>query len=180
MSGDRLCRFLALPLTNIYNSIIQIGIWPAVWKREYVTVIPKKKMPGDVNDLRNISCTALVSKGFESFFLGYMKRELSLKRNQFGGVKDAPVEHLLCNIWHDIGTNLEDHRAATVLNAIDYAKAFNRLCYKSCLQALAAKDVSSQVLALVATFLTNQTMTLRVGEDWSTPREITGESLKDP
>jgi hypothetical protein len=97
-----------------------------------------------------------------------------LKRNQYGGVKGSSVEHLLCGVWHEISTNLEDNRAAAVLTAIDYAKAFNRLCYKACLQSLASKGASSVVIRLVATFLTNRAMKVRVGQEWSDPRPVTG------
>ena len=55
---------LAVPLGDIYNEVLRSGIWPAVWKREFVTAIPKKTVPETPNDLRNISCTALVSKVF--------------------------------------------------------------------------------------------------------------------
>ena len=53
---------LAVPLCEIFNSITITRIWPAIWKQEFVTVIPKKTVPQDVNDLRNISCTMLPSK----------------------------------------------------------------------------------------------------------------------
>jgi hypothetical protein len=121
---DLVTRFadqLAIPLGDIYNEILRSGIWLSVWKREFVTSIPKKSIPESANDLRNISCTALVSKIFESFVLDWLKPQVSLKRNQFGGVKGSSVEHLLCEIWHEIGTNLEDHRASTLITAIDYA-----------------------------------------------------------
>jgi hypothetical protein len=128
-----------------------------------------------MNDLRNISCTALVSKVFESYLLKWLKEEVPLKTNQFGGVKCSSVERLLCGIWHEIGTNQEDHRAATVVTAIDYAKAFNRLFYRwSCLQALTSKGASTQVLGLVATFLSNRTMKLKVGNAWSEQLDVCG------
>ena len=53
--------FLAIPLTSIYNEILSSYIWPASWKREFVTVIPKKANPESLGDLRNISCTMLAS-----------------------------------------------------------------------------------------------------------------------
>jgi hypothetical protein len=96
---------LAIPLTNIYNSILATGIWPKVWKQEFVTAIPKKSIPEGPNDLRNISCTALVSKVFESFVMDWLKPQVALKTNQFGGVKGTSVEHLLCEIWHEVGSN---------------------------------------------------------------------------
>ena len=49
--------FFALPLTDIYNEITRSSVWPLQWKREFVTVIPKKNNPESLGDLRNISCT---------------------------------------------------------------------------------------------------------------------------
>ena len=52
---------LAVPLTRIFNAISSSGNWPAEWKTEYVTPIPKRAHPQSANDLRNISCTMLTS-----------------------------------------------------------------------------------------------------------------------
>ena len=56
---------LAIPLTSIYNTISATLIWPVIWKKEFVTVIPKTSFPQSLADLRNISCTMLASKIFE-------------------------------------------------------------------------------------------------------------------
>ena len=124
----RFSDFLAVPLTRIYNTITS-SVWPVIWKEEYVTVIPKKKNPVSMNDLRNISCTKLASKIYESYVLGWASEQVKVKKNQFGGVKGCSVDHLLINIWKTIGEDLEDQRAGTLLTSIDYAKAFNRLSY---------------------------------------------------
>ena len=166
--------FFAIPLTDIYNSITETKIWPAQWKREFVTPIPKKKLPTSMDDLRNISCTALISKVYESYVLEWMKPEISMQKNQFGGVKRRSVEHLLCAAWNKIGLNLEDQRAGTLVTCIDYTKAFNRLSYKHCLAALKDAGASLQILQLISTFLTNRTMELKVDSSWSEPRKITG------
>ena len=126
---------LAYPLTDLYNSITSTFEWPERWKVEYVTPIPKKNIPESCNDLRNISCTELVSKIYESYVLEWIRQEIKLKANQFGGSKGMSVEHLLCSIWHEIGTSLEDQRAACLITAIDYSKAFNRLNYNACIDA---------------------------------------------
>ena len=76
---------LALPLTDIYNTITTTLQWPDVWKLEIVTVIPKKSDATNFDDLRNISCALLVSKIYESFFLSWIREEVVLKHNQFGG-----------------------------------------------------------------------------------------------
>ena len=68
----------------------------------------------------------------------------------------------------------QDHEEPTVLTSIDYAKAFNRLSFQHCLKAFAAKGASTPILRLLATFLMNRTMTVRVGRSWSDPLPVTG------
>ena len=76
---------LALPLTDIYNEITISNIWPKIWKHKHVNVIPKIAHPSSFSDLRNISCTMLARKIYESYVLGWASREVSLKKNQYGG-----------------------------------------------------------------------------------------------
>ena len=165
---------LAIPLTNIYNTISTSAIWPVIWKKEFVTVIPKVSVPQSFGDLRNISCTMLASKVYESYVLNWAAEQVKLKVNQYGGVKGSGTPHMLLNIVQDICENAEDYRAATVITSIDYAKAFNRLSFQHCLRAFAGKGASNQVLRVLATFLTNRTMTVRVGASWSKPKAVSG------
>ena len=82
---------LAIPLTSIYNSITASSIWPVIWKKEFVTVIPKTSIPRSFADLRNISCTMLASKVHESYVLGWASAEVKLKSNQYGGYGGAEL-----------------------------------------------------------------------------------------
>ena len=134
---DKYATLLAIPLTDIFNEMSRTFVWPTIWKQEFVTVIPKCRNPAGMGDLRNISCTMLPSKIFESFVLNWLASEVSCKKNQYGGVKGCGVPHLLVDLWDEVLTNLEDARAATMLTAIDYAKAFNRLSFQHCLAAFA-------------------------------------------
>ena len=83
---------LAGPLCHIYNTMSRQATWPTRWKEEFVTPIPKKAVPESVNDVRNISCTALFSKVYESFVLGWMTEQVGMR---MGGMKGAGSEHYL-------------------------------------------------------------------------------------
>ena len=165
---------LAVPLTSIYNEITSTQVWPEIWKRESVTIIPKTRTPTEIGQLRNISCTMLASKVYESFVLGWASKEVRLKNNQFGGSKGCGAPHLLISVWQNILNDLEDCRAGTLLTAIDYAKAFNRMGYQECLRSLARHGASDQLVRLVATFLTGRKMSVRVGNYWSSERTVHG------
>ena len=166
--------FLALPLTDLYNKIAASGVWPSIWKTEHVTVIPKCLSPQSFGDLRNISCTMLFSKVMESFVFEWAEQEVTVKNNQYGGVKGCSRTYLIIKVWDKIMRNLEDRRAATVLTSIDYVKAFNWLSFQHCLAAFAKRGASTQIIGLLASFLTGRTMTVRVGSSWSSPRHVTG------
>ena len=91
-----------------------------------------------------------------------------------GGVKGCGAAHMLVDVWQAICGNLEDYRAASLLVSVDYAKAFNRLDFRCCLEAFARKGASGLLLRLLATFLTNRYMSVRVGNCWSSCRPING------
>ena len=80
----------------MYNSMSQQSKWPTKWKEEFVTLIPKKNVPETMDDLRNISCTALFSKAYESFELGWMTEQVGMRSNQMGGMKGSWVGTLPC------------------------------------------------------------------------------------
>ena len=167
-------RYLRVPVTCIYNDIIQTLVWPVAWKREYVTVIPKKPLPDSMADLRNISCTPLLSKIFESYVLARVEEETTLKPNQFGGTKGCSTTHMVIEVLQEICENAEDYRCATVLAAIDYSKAFNRVSYQHCLEAFRKKGASTTIMRLLASFLTNRSMSVKVGNTWSEPLDVSG------
>ena len=167
-------EFLAIPLTDIYNTISSTETWPLLWKQEFVTPIPKKSIPSSVNDLRNISCTALFSKVYESFVLGWLGEQVGMRSNQMGGMKGAGTEHYLVELFQLILEALEDSRAASVITSIDYSKAFNRLDFLHCLEALAAKGASTELISIIGSFLTSRTMSVKVGQTLSKPRIVLG------
>ena len=175
-----LSDFFAIPLTIIYNEITTTKVWPSRWKREFVTVIPKISSPNSLADLRNISCTILASKIYESYVLDWLKGEVKFRTNQYGGVRVLGTDHVLVQMWQRMLEDLDDYRAATVVTSIDYSKAFNRMSFQRCLQSLAKKGASSPVLNLVATFLTNRRMVVKVGQTHSDPRGFGVAALRDP
>ena len=171
---SRVAPFIASPLADIYNTITRTARWPSEWKIEYVTPIPKKSIPESADDLRNISCTQLFSKIYESFILEWLGKQITLRTNQYGGVKGCGTEHYLVQLWQQVLQNIEDPRASSLLVSIDYAKAFNRLDFGHCLKALKAKGACSEIIAIVASFLTDRTMRVKIGASFSKPRQVMG------
>ena len=167
-------RELSLPLANIFNTVTNTLVWPIAWKKETVSVIPKKNIPEFFADLRNISCMQLFSKIYESFVMTWALEEIEIKNNQYGGAKGCPTAHMLVKIWQEICENCECYRSGTVVAAIDYVKSFNRVSYQQCLKAFKKKGASNQIIRLVTSFLSNRTMSVKLGSARSDPKDVDG------
>ena len=113
-----------------------------------------------------------LSKLYESILLGWCREEVRPKRNQYGGEPGASAAHLLIEVLSDITTGLEDNRAGVVLSTIDFSKAFNRLDHAKCLRSFEKKGASTQIIALLAAFLSGRTMTVRLDGLVSTARKV--------
>ena len=163
---------LALPVTAIFNKITETYIWPDAWKTEHVTIIPKCTTPTTFSDCRNISCTNFLSKVYETFILNWSRSLVTPKWSQFGGGKRCGTDHFIVNALEYITAALEDNRSAVIASSIDFSKAFNRLEHKFCLETFARKGASTEILSILACFLSGRTMTVRVGKEWSVKRKV--------
>ena len=124
--------------------------------------------------MRNISYTPLLSKIFEAHILSRLQEEISLKDNQYGGVKKCLTTHMIVKLLQEVCDNAEDYRAATSITAIDYSKAFNTVSFQHCLEAFRKKGASTPLIRIIASFLTNRTMRVKVGQQWSDPLDVNG------
>ena len=106
---------LSVPLSSIFNSVSSSD-WPAQWKVEYQTIIPKNNSPEDLNKCRNLSCTNFFSKILESFVLESLLCEVKLSSMQFGGLKGCGTNHFLLQLWQNILAGLEEDNSAVSMS----------------------------------------------------------------
>ena len=162
----------AKPVTMIFNRVNDTGRWPARWKEEHLTVIPKVPNPTDLSQCRNISCTSAFSKILENQVLVKLRRELCPDTQQYGGVKKCGVEHMMVDMWEKILDDMEGGKTAAVMLGVDYEKAFNRMEHSKCLEQLRRLGASDGSLSLVRAFLEDRRMTITIGEHKAEPVNI--------
>ena len=179
VKGDIYCDILvscldilAKPICMIFNNVTKTATWPAAWKVEHVTVIPKCKSPETEADCRNISCTNVLSKVYERIVLKQCQEYVQPKDNQFGGQKGCSTYHFVAEALEQISENLEDSRAASMLTSIDYSKAFNRIEHLPLLQAFAQKGTPTYLLKILVSFLSVRWITVKLGNSRSDLRLV--------
>ena len=151
------------------------------WKREIVIAIPKNQTPRDYNDLRPISMSPLWSKLLESIVseITLQETKKNWKSNQHGGIKGSSTDHILVKAWDRILRALDKSSSnkAVVFTAIDFSKSFSRCSYQQILQAYVEVGASNWLLKMHAAFLTDRSMSVKIGTVLSNPRIVTGLSL---
>ena len=143
VSKDPLNRFLtgetatvfSKALTPIINYVWLKGLWPAIWKCEEGTIIPKNGCLVNFDESTLITSTSIFSKLCELYLLEQLCEEVSLPRDQFGGQPGAGTEHLLVQLIMEQMEILDDNRACTTLISINLEKAFNRMSHGICLKS---------------------------------------------
>ena len=104
--------------------------------------------------------------------LRWCQQFVTPKSNQFGGQKGCSTYHFLAETWDDITDHLEDSRAASILTAIDYSKAFNRVEHLPLLNTFANKGAPTQLIQILAGFLSKHTMSVKLGMARSEARPV--------
>ena len=168
----KFCDQIAMPLCKKFNTIIATKRWPAKWKMETTTIIPKSSTANNYDKCRNLACTPLFSKVMESFLMDRINAEVKIDGSQYGGIKRCGTEHFLTQAWDNILGGLEDNRTSINLISIDYAKAYNRMSHQHCLDAFKRKRASQATLGLICAFLTGRKMQVKVGETLSALLDI--------
>ena len=91
------------PLSVIFNTSIQTGTVPSIWKQANVIAVPKTKPPKSIQqDIRPISLTPTLSKILESIIGRWMLGKISDKFDpkQFGAIRGRSTSHALVDILH--------------------------------------------------------------------------------
>lgn len=124
--------------------------------------------------MRNLSCTQLFSKVYESFILEWLGNQVKLQDNQYGRGKRVRYEHFLVNLGQKVLENIEDPMAGSLLMSIDFAKAFNRLDFSLCVRCLTSRGADNNLIQVVAPFLSGRVMRVKAGSELSDPRQVLG------
>ena len=112
------------------------------------------------------------------FVLERLKKESTLKGNQFGGRKGSGCEHYIISLLNSIYEAIDQPDSVSNVLAVDFQKAFNTMNHEACLSALKKKGVSEHVTRMIFAFLNGRKLRARIGSTLSDSLDIKGGSLQ--
>ena len=158
---------LAEPLTDIINSCLRTGQFPAAWRREWVTPVPKPKRMEDVEtckDLRKIASTSDSAKIFESFLRDWITQDIGdkLDINKFAGKTGVGTEHMIVWMMDRVQKLLDKPGMSAVVSAsVDWSDAFSRTDPTKTIQKLINLGLRSSLIPIIIEFLQDRVMSLK-------------------
>ena len=155
---------LAKPLTSIMNACLTQGWWPSLWKREWVSPVPKVPEPQVLKDVRKVACTSDFNKILESFLKDWILEDISGKidLSQYGGKKGVGPEHMVVALMDRILSLLDQNttRSAVLKTGADWDSAFDRGDPTITIQKFLRIDLRPFLIPLLQDFLSGRTCTV--------------------
>ena len=163
--------FLAGPLAEIINSSLAQSQYPTVWKKEWITPVPKISHPKVIKDLRKISGTSDYSKVFEGYLKDWIMEDVAknIDIGQFGGQPGIGTEHLIVCLLDRVLSLLDKHpdRSAVVMTSLDWAAAFDRQDPTLAVKKFIKLGVRPSLIPLLSSYLTDRTMQVKFNGELS-------------
>ena len=154
----------------LYCKSIGEGMYPQSWKVEFMNPIPKIFPPEQYSDLRNISLTEWISKGYENFLLNgsatvkgllyYVRKYLD--PNQFA-VSKSSCTHALLKIIDFILKNTDKNSPPKAVLSLlaDWSKAFNNCNHNIIIRILQTMLVPQWLIRILMSYLQNRKIIVR-------------------
>ena len=142
------------PCCAIFNSSLQEGTMPALWKCADVQPVPKIRPPVLIDkDLHPTSLTSVLSKSLEKFMCTWIT-DITMDQvdpQQHGSIKGTSTVHALVKLVHKGKSAVEAPGTIVRILLVDFSKAFDQVNH----HILMTKCVSLRLLNVVIKWLTS-------------------------
>ena len=149
------------PISLIFKSCIETGIYPNKWKMSNVCPVYKKNSKNNKANYRPISLLPILSKIFEkmifnSLYLYFTENNL-LVNCQSGFIKGDSCVSQLLSIVHSIHENLDSKPSLDTKGIfLDLSKAFDKVWHQGLISKLQSYGIEGNLLNLFTNYLDNR------------------------
>ena len=168
------------PLAHIVNCGISVGHYPAIWKFETITPVPKVYPPESVQQLRKISGLKNFAKICDSFLGDVITKDMLPKADpgQYGNRKGLSTQHYLIRMIHQIlkatDRNSKQEAKAVIIQMIDWKAAFDRQCHRLGILSFLRNGVRKSLIPILISYFQDRQMAVKWNGHTSKPYPLPG------
>ena len=157
-------------LTDIFQTSVDSGKIPAVWKEANVAPIFKKGNRSEAANYRPLSLTVVACKILEHIITSHVMKHAEansiLNNNQHGFRARRSTETQLILTVDDIAKQLDGGKIVDMA-ILDFTKAFDKVPHKRLIQKLCFYGLSGQIASWIQDFLTGRSQRVVVDGKFS-------------
>ncbi len=168
------------PLTKIINNCLCQGIWPDIFKMEYVTPVKKVPDPKNIEDLRNISGLLNLNKVMEKIVCNFIVEDMKAKMDpsQFANTKGLSTQHYLIKMLDRVlsvtDNSTKGECVAVLATLVDWKAAFPRQCPTLGVKSFIKNGVRASLIPIIASFFERRYMRVKWRGKLSSVRYLPG------
>ena len=152
------CNQIISPLKIIFETCINTGVYPNLWKMSNICPVHKKGSKNLISNYRPISLLPIFSKLFEKIIFdslySYITTNKLLNPCQSGFQKGDSCVSQLIKITHDIFKNLDSNPPVPTRSVfLDMSKAFDKVWYEGLLFKLRSHGIEGKIFKLLENYI---------------------------
>ena len=159
-----ICPYIDTILADLYNQLMNEGIFPEIMKEAEVVPLYKSKSPLEVTNYRPISLLITISKILEKLIYSrtysFLMETNQLFVSQYGFRANHACDHAISELLGEI-VKSQQLGKYTVGIFLDLSKAFNTLEHSVIFSKLDKYGVRGPVLHWFMSYLTNRTLSVK-------------------
>lgn len=169
------------PITLIYSKSLEVGLVPSIWKRTWVTPIPKGTISPDIEKYRPISKLCHFGKILEKIVTNQLSSvaRRHIVPNQHGFFSGRSVDTNLL-VFSEALLNAIDAKCQVDVVYTDFAKAFDKICHNTLIQKLWRVGIHGDLLRWIKSYIENRSQAVVLGGYISQYEFISSGCHKDP
>lgn len=168
----RLLKYVAAPLSNIYNNCFSQSIWPNSLKKAVIIPLHKSGSKMQIGNFRPISMISNLSKIMEklihSRFIDFFHSCKLISDKQTGFLKNRGTKYSLAEVTNYIYENINSNKAV-LATFLDISKAFDTVNHNLLLEKLYRYGIRGPTLQLIKSYLSNRKQCVKLNSatsDW--------------
>lgn len=157
----------------LFNSCLNQGQVPEVWKQARVTPIHKKGSKTEASNYRPISLTSILCKLYEKIIRDRVFSSVGDKISQYqhGFVTSKSCLSNLLHAADFINSKLANEEPVDIFY-LDFQKAFDSVPHDKLMIKLENMGLEKQLLAVIADFLSDRTFSVSIGDTLSAIKAV--------
>lgn len=154
---------LVMPLTNLFNYIIETGETPTQWSESNIILLYKKGDPEDIGNYRPISLLPTLYKLFSTI----LNKKISFTLEKSQPIEQAGFRKGYSTIDHIHTLELliekyQEKRTPLYLAFVDYKKAFDSISHNFIWETLTSQNVENEYIQVIKSLYNNSKSRIRL------------------